>query len=164
MRRAARTLPLALVIGLAACAVPEPYDGDAPRPKSLTRSYGSSAEITTRDIRFGVPVTWEVRVDKPTREGEALCFPVTLTVVEVGEFERDVSVALPKFTPVAGELEGNYMEDSVCSLDDAPVTGHTPDLTPGREFATAVASWTGDGLPPDGLRVSTPEQTVTFRP
>lgn len=162
MLRAARTLPLALVIGLAACAVPELYDGDAPRPATLTRSYGSSAEITTRDVRFGVPVTWEVRVDAPAREGEALCFPVTLTVVEVGEFARDVTVALPTFTPVAGELEGNYMEDSACSRYDATVTGHTPDLSPGREFATAVASWTGDGLPPDGLRVSTPEQTVVF--
>lgn len=164
MRRAARTLPLALALGLAACAVPAPYDGGAPRPATLTRSYGSSAEITTRDVRFGVPVTWEVRVDTPAREGEALCFPVTLTVVEVGEFERDVTVDLPKFTPVAGELEGNYMADSACSLYDATVTGHTPDLSPGREFSTAVASWTGDGLPPDGLRVTAPQQTVTFRP
>lgn len=169
-RRAAAAA--AAAFALVACAPPAPYSGEVPKVRSeLTRSYGKSARVLTRDIGHGVPVLWEVAVDKPKRIPatptfpEALCSRVRMTPTFIGAYPVDVTVPLPEFTPVNGEENANYLNDaSLCGDDVNPPTGYTGEMREGREYAFYVASWDGlHGIVGTGVKLSTPDQTVTWQ-
>lgn len=162
---------IAATFALVACAPPAPYSGEVPKVRSdVSREYGKSAEVLTRDVGHGVPVLWEVTVDKPTHIPatktfpEVLCNRVRMTPTFIGDYPVDVTVPLPSFTPVAGEENANYLDDpSLCGTDVNAPTGFTGDLREGREYSFYVAGWDGlYGIAGTGVKLSTPDQTVTW--
>lgn len=164
---------IAATFALVACAPPAPYSGEVPKVRSeQSRSFGTTAEVLTRDVGHGVPVLWEVTVDKPKHIPatksfpETLCNRVRMTPTFIGDYPVDVTVPLPSFTPVAGEENANYLTDSsVCGSDVNEPTGYTGDLREGREYSFYVAGWDGlYGIAGTGVKLSTPDQTVTWSP
>lgn len=158
--------------GLTACSAPAPYAGDVPKVRSeVARSFGRSAEVVTQDVGFGVPVGWEVSVAKPVlldatvNFPQTSCFLITMEPTFIGEFPVDVTVAMPQFTPVDGELNANYLADpSVCGELEHPAHGYTGELEVGQQYTQWVASWDGlYGIPATGVKLETPEQTVLWR-
>ena len=159
---------------LTSCTPPPPYTDDpagaTTAPAKLTRAFGETAEVVTRDVRYGVPVVWDVGVAKPKRISatptfpEAICFAVTMVPTEVGTHPVDVTVMMPQFTAIAGEENANYLEDaSLCGKHDPP-HGYTGDLEVGHPYTFYVASWDGlYGIPATGVRLSAETQTVTWQ-
>ena len=175
MRKGARrhaAAAAAATFALVACAPPAPYSGEIPKVRSeLTRSYGKPAEVLTRDVGHGVPVLWEVSVDKPKLVPatptfpKALCNRVRMTPTFIGDYPVDVTVPLPRFTPVSGDENANYLNDtSLCGEDVNPPTGYTGEMREGREYSFYVASWDGlYGIAGTGVKLSTRDQTVTWQ-
>lgn len=175
MRKGARRTAAAAVtatLTLVSCAPPAPYSGEVPTvPSELTRSYGASAKVLTRDVGHGVPVLWEVTVDKPKHIPatptfpETICNRVRMTPTFIGEYPVDVTVPLPQFNPVNGELNANYLDDaSLCGEDVYPPTGYTGDMRLGYEYAFYVASWDGlYGIAGTGVELATRDQTVIWQ-
>ena len=162
---------------LTSCTPPPPYSdqiGQVSASSAATASqtlvFGQSAQVLTRDVRYGVPVVWNVGVDKPKRKAatptfpEVLCFAVTMTPVAIGRHPVDVTVALPEFTAVAGDLDANYLDDASLCGPQTPPHGYTGELQVGTPFEFYVASWDGlYGIPATGVRLRTQTQTVTWQ-
>ena len=153
------------------CTPPSPYTESiaVTETKTQTRSFGQSAKVVTRDVRYGVPVVWSVDVDKPKLKAatptfpEVLCFAVTMTPEEIGEYPVDVTVAVPKFTAAAGDLAANYLDDASICGPETPPHGYTGELKVGTPFEFYVASWDGlYGTAATGIRLRTQTQTVTW--
>ena len=173
IRATAVLLPLALV----ACAAPAPFDGDmppfTPSRDGATFRFGQTASIVTKDVRFHVPVQWEITVDKPTTSraprsaaetASIVCFPVTYTPVAIGEFPRDVTVAMPELSPIDGSLAANQADPDYCG--ESTVTGYTGDLREGDTYTGFVASWAGSadpGIIGRGVELKSRDATLTWK-
>lgn len=172
IRATAVLLPLALV----ACAAPAPFDGDmppfTPSRDGATFRFGQTASIVTEDVRFHVPVQWEITVDEPTTSraprsaaeaASIVCFPVTYTPVAIGEFSRDVTVAMPELSPIDGSLAANRADPAYCG--DTTVTGYIRDLRVNDTYEGFVASWAGSadpGIVATGVELRSRDATVTW--
>lgn len=172
-RATAVLLPLALV----ACAAPSAFDGEMPdftaSRDGATFRFGQTAKVVTEDVRYHVPVQWEITVDSPDSERaprsakeakDIVCFPVTFTPVAVGDFPVDVTVALPKLSPIDGDLAANEADPAYCGESD--ISGYTPDLKAGEHYTGYAASWSGTadrGIVGSGVELSTPETTLTWK-
>ena len=162
---------LASAAALAACAPAADYDGEVPTvPAAQTLAFGKTAEVVTQDVRFGVPVVWEVGVAKPKlleatpTFPEALCYEVTMVPTMVGQHPVDVTVAMPRFTPVAGQQNANYLEDPTICGESNPPHGYTGELEAGQEYTQWVASWDGlYGIAATGVKLTTGSQTVDWK-
>ncbi len=157
-----------------ACSAPEPYSGEVP-PVAATSTvqFGQSAELVTRDIGHGVPVSWQATVFAPERIDatpdypEVLCHTVTLSPTFIGDYPVDVTVPVPEFTAVNGELNANFIKQdeapALCGVAEEAPDGYTGDLEVGHEYRIVVASWDGlYGLPATEITGTAGEQTVTW--
>ena len=156
---------------LTSCTPPPPYAESIGETgaETQTRSFDKSAEVVTRDVRYGVPVVWNVDVAKPKLKAatptfpEVLCFAVTMTPQEIGDYPVDVTVAVPEFSAVAGDLEANSLDDASICGPQTPPHGYTGELEVGTPVEFYVASWDGlYGIPATGVRLRTATQTVTW--
>ena len=129
-----------------------------PSRDGATFRLGQTAKVVTEDVRYHVPVQWEVTVDSPTtarapRSAEhaktLVCFPVAFTPVAIGDFSRDVTVALPELVPIDGSLAAN-----------------TADLRENDTYTSYVASWAGSadpGIVGTGVELHSHDATLTWK-
>lgn len=172
-----RATAVLLPLMLTACAAPMPFDGDmppfTPSRDGATLRFGQTGKVVTEDVRYRVPVQWEVTVDEPTtsraprsakQAKSIVCFPVTFTPVAVGAFPRDVTVALPKLSPIDGSLAANQADPDYCG--ESTVTGYTGDLREGDTYTGFVASWAGSadpGIIGRGVELKSRDATLTWK-
>lgn len=154
-----------------------PFDGDMPQftpsRDGATFRLGQTAKVVTEDVRYHVPVQWEVTVDSPTtarapRSAEhaktLVCFPVAFTPVAIGDFSRDVTVALPELVPIDGSLAANTADPGYCG--EPTLTGYTGDLRENDTYTSYVASWAGSadpGIVGTGVELHSHDATLTWK-
>ncbi|WJY98258.1 hypothetical protein CFOUR_09365 [Corynebacterium fournieri] len=144
-----------------------------PSRNGASFQFGQTAKVVTEDVRYHVPVQWEVTVDKPTtnrapRSAEhaksIVCFPVSFTPVAIGKFDADVTVALPELSPIDGDLAANVADPNYCG--EWNITGYTGELKANKTYTGYVASWAGSadpGIVGRGVELKSRDTTLTWR-
>ncbi len=144
-----------------------------PSRDGATFRFGQTGKIVTEDVRYHVPVQWEVTVDEPTttrapRSAEQarsiVCFPVSFTPAAIGEFPMDVTVALPELSPIDGTLAANVADPNYCG--DWDITGYTGELEENHTYTGFVASWAGSadpGIVGRGVELKGRDTTLTWK-